>query len=651
MLSFNDRPQPRRCRFRPLPFPCSPRLSLTSPFPAVVTGVFLLVFCLRGRAEVPGVDFGRDVRSVVGETCAKCHSPEKPKGGVVLTTATNETSVFLDPRTWETVARVVRERDMPPPGKPQPGEPERARMVQSVLKILDAIDESTLPQVAGRKVIHRLSRLEYNNTIRDLLGVETHPADAFPSDGSGGGGFDNNAATLFVPPILMEKLLQAAGDVLAAAAPERFVAVRPGYFTPPDWAARKSLEAFVPRAYRRPVSSEEIEPLVGLVAAARSRGASFEDSLRFALKAVLVSPNFLFRVEPDPPPGETRRLNDHELASRLSYFLWASMPDGLLLTLADQARLHEPAVLRAQIDRMLLDPKARSFGESFVSQWLGIRSLKTTTHPDHGRFPSYTATLRDAMCDEPVRLFEHLLREDGSLVDLLDADYTFANEELAAHYGIPGVRGPEMRRVALKDRTRGGVVCMGSVLTMTSYPLRTSPVLRGKWLMEEILGTPSPPPPPNVVGLPPDDARKDGLTFRQQLEVHRKKPDCAACHERMDPLGFGLENFDAIGRWRDEVSGARVDASGKMASGESFDGPAELKKILVQRRDEFVRNLTEKALAYALARGLEYYDTPAVRRIVKGVKADHYRIRTLVFEIATCYPFQHRSADPGAQNP
>lgn len=337
-------------------------------------------------------------------------------------------------------------------------------------------------------------------------------------------------------------------------------------------------------------------------------------------------------------------LNDYELASRLSYFLWASMPDETLLELARRKNLRKPGVLEAQIARMLRSPKSKSFADSFAGQWLRVRDLYTSVQPDPKMFPSWTPALRDAAYRESVDLFHNIFQNNESVLTLLDSDYTFLNSDLAKHYGIEGVYGAEMRRVALTDKRRGGVLTQASVLALTSYNRRTSPVLRGKWVLEEILGTPPPPPPPSVATLSQDDTpNKEGLTFRQRLEQHRSKPECASCHSRMDPLGFGLENFDVTGKWRTTIADAPVDSSGVLTSGETFRGPVELKAQLLRRKSDFARNLTEKMLAYALGRGLEPYDLPAVRKITVALEKDDYRSSTLLAEIVKSYPFQYRT--------
>ncbi len=387
-----------------------------------------------------------------------------------------------------------------------------------------------------------------------------------------------------------------------------------------------------------------------LVRRAEARGDDFETAVRLALRAVLVSPSFLFLLEGDRTDVEgPYRVSEHELASRLSYFLWSSMPDRELSALADSRRLHEPEVLQLQVRRMLADPKSRAMAEDFAGQWLRVGSLADLAEPDKRLFPEYTPELREAMVEEAVSFVHGILREDRPVVELLNGYYTYLNEPLAKHYGIAGVTGSEFRRVDLNDPRRGGVLGMAAVLTLTSYPRRTSPVLRGKWVLEELLGTPPPPPPAMIKSLPTDDRIRNGLTFRQRLEMHRKKAECATCHSRLDPLGFGLENFDVLGRWRDEIQKKPVDASGNLTTGESFVGPVALKTILVEtKRDLFVRNLVERMLGYALRRGVEYYDAPAVKRILAELEANDYRGASLIAAVVESVPFQYRR---GAQRP
>lgn len=605
----------------------------------------LLVTGARGADDV----FVRDALPALKEHCLECHRGSRAKGGVNLSTYTNTASLYANPKLWENVVRQVEERQMPPKDEEQPAEEIRLRLTDTLAHLLDNPAPEFVVRDPGAKVIHRLNRTEYNHTIRDLLGVDTRPADNFPVDGGGGGGFDNNADTLFVPPILMEKYLAAADEVLAAARPDRLFLARPVWFKRDRSVAKANLEWFLARSFRRPADAEEVERMLGLYDLGRGRGLDFEPAVKSAYKAALVSPSFLFRIEHEQDSGAPWRINDFELASRLSYFLWSSMPDEELFQAAAGDRLSDPAGLEAQVRRMLRDPKSRALAENFTSQWLGTKTLHTTAHPDRRKYPQFNDALRDAMAAEPVEFFASLLADDASLLKLLDADYTFVNADLAKLYGLPEVAGTNLVRVKLPDRTRGGVTGMAAVLTQTSYPLRTSPVLRGKWILEEILGTPPPPPPPLVATLPPDDRPREGLTFRQRLEQHRKDKNCAACHDRLDPIGFALENFDAIGAWRTEVSGEPVDARGVLTNGDEVNGPAQLKDALLKRRELFVRHLTEKLLAYALGRGLEHYDVFSVKEIVGRVSAADHRATALVLEVVKSYPFQYRRAETAGE--
>lgn len=406
------------------------------------------------------------------------------------------------------------------------------------------------------------------------------------------------------------------------------------------------LSTLARRAYRRPVTQAEVAALRGFVDRATADGRSVEQGIGLALQAVLVSPHFLFHVERDAAGSEAaavHRISDVELASRLSYFIWSSMPDDELLELASRGRSSQPKVLDAQVLRMLRDEKAFALAENFAGQWLEIRNLDAI-RPDPQKFPEFRPELRDAMLRETELFFASMLREDRPLGDFLDARYTFLNETLAEHYGIPGVRGPELRRVALTTSQRGGILSHASVLAVSSYPTRTSVVIRGKYVLQNILGAPPPPPPPDVPSLDEQQVASSA-SLRQQMEEHRASAVCASCHARMDPLGFGLENYDAIGRWRTEDGGLAVDASGVLPSGQAFDNPAELRRVLVGLLPDFSRCLTEKMLTYALGRGLEPYDKPTVRAITQRLTASGGGLQTLVREIARSLPFGSRRAE------
>ena len=408
--------------------------------------------------------------------------------------------------------------------------------------------------------------------------------------------------------------------------------------------ARSIVSNFATRAFRRPATRAEVDQFLSLVSLARKQGDSFEEGIAAAIEAVLVAPPFLFRMEKDRPATTEHQsisVGDYELASRLSYFLWSTMPDAELMHVAAAGQLRQPAVLTAQVRRMLNDPKSDGLVENFGGQWLQLKNMDVVK-PDPERFPEFDESLRQSMRKETELFFANMIREDRSVLDFLDADYTFLNERLARFYGVAGVTGPEFRKVDMSGTQRGGgLLAQSSVLTVSSYATRTSPVLRGKWVLENILNAPPPPPPPNVPAL--DDTKIGAsMTIRQQMEAHRANPVCASCHSRMDPLGFGLENLNAIGAWRDVDGKFPIDPSGALPGGKTFQGPGELKAILKTQPDAFVQSLTEKMLTYALGRGIERYDKPVLAAIQAKMKSDGYRFSDLVLGIATSVPFQTR---------
>ena len=773
----------------------------------VVVLASVAVFADDARAPTPsaparksaGAGLNATTSAFLSKYCINCHGGTKPKGDLNLAAFGDEASVTRARKVWSRVKEYVESGEMPPEGKPQPAEAESkafAGWVQSTLAKADCGGQLD----PGQVTLRRLNRSEYNNTIRDLVGVDFRPADDFPSDDVGYG-FDNIGDVLTLPPILMERYLEAAekiaeqaivagpsasqgptklyeaadlpstaggsphggsGRVLASigtievahtfprdaeyllriraygeqAGPEpvkmgfvldgkrlktvevRAVQKEPAVYeyrvklrggtrrfgaaflndfydeknpdpkrrdrnlvvdsfevqgpiqtkdsplpeshrriifkTPTqqnrDVLVREVLARFATRAYRRPVTPGELARLVKFVDLAQQNGDSFERGVQVAVEAILVSPQFLFRVELDHRPRTSplkgsgvgvasSPIDDFELASRLSYFLWSSMPDDELFKLALDGKLRSGDTLETQVRRMLRDPKARALVEDFAGQWLQIRNLKTV-NPDRGRFPNFDNALRSAMLTETELFFGAIVRDDRSVLDLLDADFTYVNERLAKHYGIPGVKGDEFRRIALKGGERGGVLTQASILTITSNPTRTSPVKRGKWILEQILGAPPPPPPGDVPPL--DGSKKLTGTLRQKMEQHRANPACASCHAKMDPLGFGFENFDAIGAWREKDGDAAIDSSGVLPSGQKFRGPRELKAILKARDKDFVRCMTEKMLTYALGRGVEYYDACAVDAIVAGMAKNRYKFSQLILEIVKSDPFQKR---------
>ena len=612
--------------------------------PVTRVHLILIVAALGVSAKEKGAfasDFRKDVLPVLETYCFSCHDGTA-KGGVNLDALSKDDAFWREPKTWEKTLNAVRDASMPPAKKNQPKPEERALVSAWLTATLDNPDPAKVPSDVGRNVLHRLSRLEYNNTVRDLLGVESRPADRFPPDGGGGGGFDNNASTLFVPPILMEKYLAAASEIVAEAKPENIFHIRPSETKDERTAARENLAWLATRAFRRPVADDDVANLLALFDTTRAQGAKWEEAMRQSVRVLLVSPSFIFRTEQDRPGIAPQRVSDWELASRLSYFIWSTMPDEPLFALAREGKLADPTTFEEQVRRMLADPKSRMFAENFASQWLRTRELRTSVRPANDRQPEFTPALREAMAEEPLAFFHAMLRDNRPLTECLDADYTFVNAELAKFYGLAGLNGEGFQRITLADRNRGGVLTMAGVLTLTSYPRRSSPVLRGKWMMEEILGTPPPAPPPMIKSLPTSDKERNGLTFRQQLEEHRNKPECAACHKTMDQLGFGLENFSPIGTWRTSVADVPVDPSGELPDGSKFTGPVELKRLLLDRRDEFTRNVTERMFSYALGRGVEQTDWLTIRQIARAVAQDGYKSQRLVLEIARSMPFQFR---------
>lgn len=422
--------------------------------------------------------------------------------------------------------------------------------------------------------------------------------------------------------------------------------------SPSNWAeqercAKRVLSELAFKAWRRPVGAGEVDRLTSFVKLALDEGGSFEEGLQVAIQAMLVSPHFLFRIERDADPTDAEdmhRLGGYELASRLSYFLWSSTPDMALLEAAGRGDLRDEAKLRAQLKRMLADPKSSALIENFAGQWLELRNLERV-NPDPDLFPEFDTALRKAMQRETELFFASLLREDRPVLDFLDADYTFVNEQLADHYGLEGVRGKEFRKVQVDGNKRGGILSHGSVLTVASYPTRTSPVLRGVWVLDNILNAPAPPPPPGVPELNEEEVGVGG-TLREQLEKHRADPSCAVCHNRIDNLGFGLENYDPIGRWREMDGKWPIDSAGELPGGYLFDSPGKLKEILRETEgDMFVRGLIEKMLTYALGRGVERFDTPAIEQIRSQMAENDYRFSSLIDGIVTSAPFQMRRGE------
>jgi hypothetical protein len=426
----------------------------------------------------------------------------------------------------------------------------------------------------------------------------------------------------------------------------------PGPGVTPDAAANIILEEFLPRAFRRPVERAELDFYMDLFSSAAKRGDSFEDSILYSLRAVLLSPQFLFRMEPRNTTGQPRVLDDYSLASRLSYFLWGSTPDGLLLALADAGKLKDPEILKSQVARMLRNQKSVDFAQSFVDQWLHIRDLGQAFQPDPKLFPEWKdSELQGDIKNQPVLFFREILVNDLSILDLLDSKWTIATKKLQRVLYRTDIKPArpnnqeQPQRIELPaDSHRGGLLGMSAVLAISSHPHRTSPVLRGKWLLETILGTPPPPPPANVPKLDETASLEVPATLREKLAQHRANPACANCHSRIDPLGFALENFDVLGRWRTEDAGKLIDAKGELPDGTVFEGPDQLKAALMSKKDLFVRNFVNKVLGYALGRGLTLQDSCTVDSIVAEVERNNYRAQALVNAIVMSVPFRYQGA-------
>lgn len=744
----------------------------------------------KAPAKSAPVDFAKHVMPLIAKNCVSCHGKQNPAAGVVLVGYKDAASVLKGRGVWEKVSSNISAGHMPPPGSPPLTHEERDLIVGWIDATISQADCNL--DDPGRVTMRRLNRVEYNNTIRDLTGLDLKPADDFPSDDVGYG-FDNIGDVLSISPLLMDKYLLAAEKIsqTAIVAPETrpkpakfpgsrlegtggedfeggrvllgterpdvgvaYSFVREGEYqirigafgqqAGPDKAkmgvrldgkeiqvfevkavqsapevysfkikipagkhrisvgflnnyrkpdlpppndrnlivefveingpseapgtlpashtriiniphtkenrftvARTVLGNFARRAFRRPVTKDEVDRLVRYVALAEKQGESWERGIQLGVQVILVSPSFLFRVETNADPKKEARKNplgSFELASRLSYFLWSSMPDDELLVLAEKNALQKPEVLAAQAERMMKDPKAKALAENFAGQWLQLRKLSVIA-PDPVRFPNFNDSLRQAMRTETEMFFQSVVANDRSILDFIDGRFTYLNETLAKHYGIQGITGDNFRKVAIAGDQRRGILTQASILTVTSNPTRTSPVKRGKWVLEQILGTPPPPPPPGVAELPDDKKGPLTGTLRQRLEQHRSNPACAACHSRLDPIGFGFENFDAIGAWRDKDGDLPIDSSGTLTDGKSFRGPAELATYLKSKKSLFIHSFSEKMLTYALGRGIEPADRCHVDEIAAAVSAKEYRFSALVTAIVQSDPFRLRRGE------
>lgn len=598
---------------------------------------------IRGNSGL--LHYEKHIAPIVDKHCTECHNPEDDEGSLDLESLLKEGKATQHPHIWELVGKTASLDIMPPiKRKTRPSLKERALLIGWTVQLNKAWDLGIMGSSPGKSTLRRLNRKEYNNTIQDLFNLSNRPADNFPEDSAGGGGFDNDADALFLPALLMENYVEASVKITDNIFNNALVRRRVIQDTSANAEGAKQIISFwAPRIYRGHIEPAVIDRLVGVYKKARKQGKDHLEAMRDPFILMLISPRFLYRSELRVNKGKkTVPLTGYELANRLSFFLWTSMPDLELLRLARDKKLSDPKILEQQVIRMLQDPKSRRLSMFMGGQWLGWEDLRGSANPDIKKFPLFTTALRVDMYNESTNFFNHLVRENGSIYDLIDSKYTFLNERLAKFYGIKGVTGNEFRKVALNDPNRGGVIGMGSILVATSMPLRTSPSLRGLYILERMFGDKLPSPPMDIEQLPTDDAQLEAKTMRETLKFHAKSPDCRACHNIIDPIGLGLENFDPIGRWRTTHNGALIDTSGVTQEGKIFNGPAELKKILLTRKDEFTHHASEKFLSYALGRELTPFDRPATYKITQEVMKGQGSMHTLIMSVVTSEAFLNR---------
>ena len=616
----------------------------------------LVVFLAAASALQAAEDYSlTEAQEFLNTYCVACHR-EGSAAARFRVDEMGDIASFRDhPDAWTKLVARVSNSEMPPQGAPAPELDARE-------EFLAWVETTWRSQACAASVkppptlLRRLNRDEYSATVRDLFDLQIDVSELFPVDGPGGEGFDNAAETLFLSPLHSEKYLEAAKFVTDGASKEfksrqKIFVARPSATVGESEAAREILEAFLPRAFRRPVDRDTVGDYLKLFEKARKQDRDFEPSVFFALRSALVSPLFLFHLDPTAGDEETRH---YALASKFSYFLWGTMPDELLFDIAAAGKMDDPAVLRRLVRRMLRDPRSLEFATRFVEQWLRTRALESDHIPDGELFPKYaeSAELRSDIRLQPVFFFREVMRENRSLTDFIDSDGTILTRGLIEHMDLPvekkqNGKNPDWMELP-EGVNRGGLLSMPAVLAVSSHSYRTSPVLRGAWILDSILGSPPPPPPPNV---PPLEEPKEGeppKSVREMLTEHRETPGCASCHNRIDPLGFALENYDVLGRWRDEDGGARIDASGELPDGAEFVGPDGLKRALLERKEMIVRNLTKRMLGYALGRGLTPADACAVETIVDRVEEREFESWALVEEVVLTEPFLQRSR-PEAQ--
>lgn len=646
------------------------------------TRVLLLVFLLlcgcywvhaEPEKEQAQKHFWNTVRPVLHNKCGSCHNAVDTKGGVNLVRFDFIVHIVRNGKLFMNVIKEIENGTMPPNTQAPLTDSEKDTLLIYLKKYLDdALAEPDPGLIPPR----RLSNREYRYSVYDLLGVELNTDSLLPADASGGSGFDNQASSAYMSPLRLERYFDLADIAVeeAYSDPERWRKYVPAY-QPSGWRqvqiwwqrvwngkditfderkkiAQESISSFATLAYRRFLNPEEQQQLMALFQTIYEAEADSADrldrSIKEVFKSVLISPKFLYRQERDLPTEDSYPLTNFELATRLSYLIWSSIPDWELLDIAYRENLHDPKILEAQTLRMLDDPRSIRMAENFATQWLEINKLQRPDfRMDAETFPEYNEVLRDLMYAEAVAYFHHVFTQSQNLLELLDSDYTFLNQDLADHYGISGSYSEEIEIACLENVNRGGVLGMGAVLATTSLPERTSPVLRGKWVLEQILGTPPPPPPPDVPELETAKGIHDELGLRQLLEMHRADPACAGCHKDMDALGLGLENFDAIGRWRETYRNqAPVDPNGKLKSGEQFDSPAELKVILTEKQELFAQNFSEKMLSYSLGRSVGFFDSPTTEELKQVLLETDFHSVSFLLALVKSFPFRHKKTEP-----
>ena len=618
--------------------------------------------------------FNREVQPILRKHCFSCHNEEDKKGGIALSDFYFINSIVRRGELWQNVVEQIEMKAMPPDIKPPMSKDE----IDTVTHYINQYLQDALAQKdPGIILPRRLNNQEYKYVIKDLFGLDVDVDSIFPADPAGGAGFENHAGVLYFSPILVERYFETADFLVDTFYSDRLAwrQMVPAYqlswtttlkqywyetFYGQDYSserlrtkAKEVLLPFATLAYRRFLSSEEQTSLLQFFEELYQNLAHEEDHNRFDIsiketfKRILVAHQFLYRIEHDPIQNRPYPISNFELASRLSFFLWSSIPDRQLLEAAYREELHHPSVLEREVKRMLKDPRAQRLGEQFPIQWLELKKLEDPTFQiDPEVYPEFAPSLSADMVAEITHFFNHIITDSKNLLELIDSDYSFLNESLANHYGVKGVNGPQMRKVKFAGQERGGVLGMAGVLTATSLPRRTSPVLRGKWVLEQILGTPAPPPPPNVPELEVNhDPNQPVASLRTLLAKHRSDPACQSCHEAMDPIGLGLENFDGIGRWRTHYGTDAIDASGVLKSGESFEGPAELRQALLAKKELFAKNLSRKMLAFALGRSIQFKDSKTILHLQQTLLNTNFNSESFILELVKSYPFRYKKSD------